>query len=338
MVTKMKMLNTRAASHGAQILLMLSVVASLDSSTLSLAQSAKPASKAAAPQSPRPSEAVGNVIITNKGGVATMDIERGVRTLKRNVQVSQEGEDFIFYADDVTQYEKDNTAVARLNIHIESQDSTIIGDLLQADFNDKMMTLTGNVVMKSHGKGDGLKGKTVRGELLHKASSLTCDRLDYDYETKQATLSGNIRMRQGENFGTCERIVFDEQKNTARLMGNVKFINGDKQTIIGPEVTIWIDSNMIVAPDARAVIPRRANTTGAKKPPRKGIELGDAPTLPQDVLSGGNSKPPPPLAPLSSATPSKATTDSAPAKSETTPTAEPVSSPSAPASTPEKAN
>ncbi len=303
-----RMLNL-SAGRSVVALMVLSAAAVVVPATLSRAQPS--ATTAAAPDKDHP---LGTVRISNPGGEATVDLANGVRHMKRNVQVWQVGEDFILYADDVTHYEKDNTATARLNLHVESRDSTIIGDLLRVDFNDKMMTLTGNVVLKSHGQSDGLRGqnpsKSVRGEVLHKASSITCDRLDYDYETKQATLSGNIRMRQGENFGTCDRILFDEDRNIVRLVGNVHFVNGDRQTIDGPEATIWIDSNMIQAPNTISTIPRGSSKT--KSPPRKRTKFIDAPVLPPDIVNGKDSKLPPPLAPLPGDSTSTDTAASAP--------------------------
>lgn len=317
-----KILKPGSARPSALALLSLSAVALAGSVSLSRAQptpGAEPAGKAAT-QADRP---LGAVRMTNPGGEATLDLARGVRHATRNVQLWQEGEDFILYADDVTQYEKDNTGTARSNLHVESRDSTIIGDLMRVDFTDKVMTLTGNVILKSHGEKDGLRGqgdgKSVRGEVLHKPSSLTCDRLDYDYETKQATLSGNIRMRQGENFGTCERILFDESKNIVRLIGNVKFINGDSQTIEVPEMTIWIDNNMIQSPGISTRMPH-GKGKGPARPPRRPTDFGPAPKLPDDITQGNNSKPPPALPPLSSGT-AKATGTGGSTSSEAAPSA-----------------
>lgn len=278
-------------------LLALSAATIAGSVTLSQAQPAtQPAPNAGAAKERAP----GAVRFTNTGKV-TVDLEREVRHAVRNVQLWQEGEDFILYAEDVTHYGIDNTGTARGNLHLESRDSTIIGDLLRAEFTEKTMTLTGNVVLKSHGEKDGLKGKgdgkTVRGQVLHKPSSLTCDRLDYDYETRQATLTGSVRMRQGENFGTCDSIRFDEARNIVRLIGNVKFETGDRQTIEVPEMTIWIDRNMIQSPGTSIRIPDR-KSRAATRTPRKPEAFGDVPRLPDDVL-----KPPPAPAPLPGAAP-----------------------------------
>ncbi len=324
------MLNSRPG-RGALAVLLLSAAAFAGPLALSRAQPS--ASGAGAPDKDHPA---GSVRISNPGGEATVDLANGVRHMKRNVQVWQEGEDFILYADDVTHYEKDNTATARLNLHVESRDSTIIGDLLRVDFNGKVMTLTGHVVLKSHGQGDGLKGKdagnTVRGQVLHKASSVTCDRLDYDYETKQATLTGSIRMRQGENVGTCDRILFDEDRNIVRLVGNVHFANGDRQTIVGPEATIWIDSNMIQAPNTVIAIPGRNNKP--KGPARKGARFDPAPVLPPDILDGKDNKPLPPLAPLPGDAPPAEAAAPAPVAAPAASAAAPKTTAEAPAAAP----
>ena len=326
------MMNKNPRPAGARLslaLLALSAATIAGSVTLSRAQpNAKPQPSGAATDKSR---TPGAVRFTARGEV-TLDLERKVRHAVRNVQLWQEGEDFILYAEDVTHYGTDNTGTARGNLHLESRDSTIIGDLLQADFTEKMMTLTGNVVLKSHGEKDGLRGqgdgKTVRGEVLHKPSSLTCERLDYDYETRQATLTGSIRMRQGENFGTCDRILFDEARNIVRLIGNVKFINGDRQTIEVPEMTIWIDKNMIQSPGISTRIPDRKGRGNARTP-RKPENLGDAPSLPPEILEGRDRKAPALAPPSKNAAPAKdAAPVSSPAASESK--AAPTPSTSAP--------
>jgi lipopolysaccharide assembly outer membrane protein LptD (OstA) len=273
--------------------------------SLSRAQSTpKAAPKAAA--KPSAEDRVGPVRIRNHPqGRATVDLNSGVRHMTREVRLWQEGEDFILYADDLTHYEDTNTARAKGNLRVESRDSTLIGDNLVGDFNSKMLTMTGRVVMKSHGESDGIQptngGKrTVRGEVLHKPSSLTCDRLDYDYETRQATLTGNIRMRQGENFGTCERIVFDEARNIAYLRGSVRFTNGEKQTIVTPELTIWIDENMIEAPRTTITIPNKRRRNAA---PRKGQEFKTAPKISEDLIRRPTVSPIAPPAPLDDRSP-----------------------------------
>ena len=334
--------NSWATGRGALVVLAMGALAVVGQATLTRAQPAKAPAAKAPVTAPAPGGRAGAVRIYNPGGTADVDLENGVRHMTRNVRIWQVGEDFVLYAEDATHYEADNTAVAKGNLRVESSDSTIIGDLLRADFNNKVLTLTGNVVIKSHGKDDGLKTadgkKTVRGEVLHKQSSMTCDRLDYDYETKQATLSGSIRMRQGENFGTCERVIFDEERNIARLLGNVRFTNGDRQTFSTPALTIWIDSNMIQAPNSTSItIPRKPAET---KPTRQREDLGAPPVLPRDLIEGKDRKPPPALPPLGARTPAPGPdpADAPPPVREDAPVASPTASPAASPTTPAAAS
>ena len=260
--------------------------------TISQAQPAQPAPAKAAP-----SDRNGAIRIRNDKarGTAFVDLKNGVRRLTKDVVVTQEGEDFILYADELTHYEKQNVAIARAlsgqMVRVESGDSTITGKVMRADFDSKTITLTEDVLMRSHGESDGVQatadekkaGRSLRGEVLHKASSLTCDRIDYNYENQQALLTGNIRMRQGDNFGTCDQIVFDEARNIAHLIGNVKFTNGKRQTFNTPDLTLYIDEDKISAPDAILVIPNPKGEN-ADKPRAPKVEFAPPPSLPKEIL------------------------------------------------------
>ena len=262
----------------------------LGAPTISQAQPAQPAPAKAASE-----ERNGAINIRNDkvNGTGFVDLKNGVRRLTKDVVVTQDGEDFILYADELTHYEKQNVAVARQNLRVESRDSTITGTVMRADFDSKTITLTENVLMRSHGENDGMQataddskaGKTLRGEVLHKASSLTCDRIDYNYENQQALLTGNIRMRQGDRFGTCDQIEFDEALNIVHLIGNVKFIDGKRQTFNVPELFLYIDEDKLsMSKDVTLRIPnpRGENADKPRKPPTK---FAPAPKLPDEVLN-----------------------------------------------------
>ena len=234
-------------------------------------------------------------------GTAFVDLKQGVRRLTKDVVVTQEGEDFILYADELTHYEKQNVAIARQNLRVESRDSTITGKVMRADFDSKTITLTEDVLMRSHGESDGVQatadekkaGQALRGEVLHKASSLTCDRIDYNYENQQALLTGNIRMRQGDNFGTCDQIVFDEARNIARLIGNVKFANGKRQTFNVPELTLYIDEDKVSAPNNVNITIPNPKGENADKPRAPKVEFAPAPELPDEIRNDPELQPRP---------------------------------------------
>ncbi len=253
-----------------------------------------------------PAKGNGAIRIRNDkaNGTAFVDLKNGVRRLTKDVVVTQEGEDFILYADELTHYEKQNVAIARpvanQTLRVESRDSTITGKLIRADFDSKTITITQEVLMRSHGESDGVQatadekktGRSLRGEVLHKASSLTCDRIDYNYENQQALLTGNIRMRQGDNFGTCDQIVFDEARNIAHLIGNVKFTNGNKQTFNTPDLTLYIDEDKISAPNANIIIPNPKGEN-ADKPRAPKVEFAPAPELPDAIRNDPELRPRP---------------------------------------------
>jgi lipopolysaccharide assembly outer membrane protein LptD (OstA) len=270
-----------------------------------IAQTPKTAPPTAKPAAaPRNGQArSGNVRLRNHPqGRAIADHAAGTYQLLRDVVVTQDGEDFILYADDVVYNERTNEAVARGNLRVETRDSTITANLIRADFDAKMIYCIGKVVMKSHGEKDGIQpvpdkngrgGRSLRQEVLHKPSSLTCDRIDYSYENQEARLAGNIRMRQGENFGTCELIIFDEANNIAQLMGSVEFTNGDKQTIKTRDLTVWIDSNISESRKITSLdIPvKRNEKTGAATQGK--TKFAPPPLIPNDVMQEFGRKPQP---------------------------------------------
>jgi lipopolysaccharide assembly outer membrane protein LptD (OstA) len=240
-------------------------------------------------------------------GRALWDQTQGIQRLTRDVVVTQEGEDFILYCQELTHNQRTNEAVARGNLRVETRDSTITATVLRADFDAKMMYLSGNVVMKSHGDKDGIQvggqknntgdGRNLRQEVLHKASSLTCDRVDYSYENREARLAGNIRLRQDKSFGTCEQILFDEENNVAQLLGKVEFTNAQGQTIRTRNLTIWIDANTIETKNMTTVeIPANKNNKPAG-PPAPKTTFAPPPVLPNDLRQEFGRKPAP-LAPL----------------------------------------
>lgn len=264
------------------------------------AKAAKPASTATASRGDRSGDV--HISSRNRG---LYDQAKGIQRLSGDVRVTQDNEDFILYCDELTYLEKTNEAFATGNPRVESRDSTILATKIRADFDNKIIYLEGKVVMKSHGENDGIssiapgaggkkKSLNLRGEVLHKPSTLRCNRIDYRYEIQEATLSGDILMRQGDSTGTCERIVFDEANNIAQLKGQVSFTNGDRQTIKARNLTIWIDDNVIETKErVRVDIPRA--TKDKPKPAAPKTIFPKAPRI-DDALKDTGA--PPPIPPV----------------------------------------
>lgn len=218
----------------------------------------------------------GTVLINSPNQVIWEDDNKIGRATK-DVTISQAGEDFILYCDDLTYNKKTNQALARQNLRIESRDSTITGDLIHADFESKVITITGNVVLHSRGTDDGIHGSATAtrkhrlpAQLNGKATTMNCDRIDYNYENHEAVVTGHIHMAQEGNSGTCDHILFDDANNIARLVGNVAFTNTDEQTFRCRELTIWIDSGRMQTANGPTgiTIPAGKNINTKPLPPK----------------------------------------------------------------------
>ncbi len=228
--------------------------------------------------------------------------------LTGNVSVTQVGEDFILYAQSLVYSKPQNRAVATEKLRVVTRESTIRGLRIDADFDTKVLTMTGNVVINTYGKGDGITGNrpgTARAELASKPSKLLCDRVDWDYETRQAVLIGNIRMEQGKNRGTCERIEFDERQNVAKLKGNVRFTDDKGQTYSTPDLTIYNNENRIET--GRSILRILPNTApkAAPRAPKPPIPIKKAPVISDEDLKifGGKPAPIPAFKPEPAPTP-----------------------------------
>ena len=185
---------------------------------------------------------------------AVFDDDKGIGVYTGDVTVTQTGEDFILYAQKATSFRKNNTdrpndtATATDQLRIETRESTIHGKELFANFDTKVFSLTGDVVISSYGENDGVAPDAAakrRTTQKRQPVRIACDRLDWNYDTRQATLVGNIRIVQGDSVGTCNQIIYDEPKNAARLLGNVRFGNADKRQFFADELLLFVDTGMV---------------------------------------------------------------------------------------------
>jgi len=282
--------------------------------TPSAANSAAGTAPVAAPGA-TPAPGSGLVTIRNAPtGTVIYDDTTEIARMTKDVRVTQAGEDFILYADDLTYNRLKNQAVATGNLRVETRDSTLTGLKIFADFNTRIITVTGSVVISSHGKQDGIAAdkKGFRDQLSHKPSTLICDKVDWDYEIHQATVTGNIQMIQADNRGTCDRIIYDEQKNVSDLEGDVHFSDGKKRTFLCNQLTVYMDANKVDSSEPCTIsFPRDVDVTGTPAPAKTPVDFGPPPDIsPNDVNQFNTGGTPTPTA----ATPTPAATAKAPAK------------------------
>ena len=253
----------------------------------------------------------GTVLINCPNPVVWED-DNKIGHASKDVTISQTGQDFILYCDDLTYNKKTNQALARQKLRVESRDSTITGDLIHADFDGKVITITGNVVLNSRGTDDGIHGsassthkRRLPAQLSGKPSTMTCDRIDYNYQNHEALVTGHIHMSQEGNAGTCERVLFDDDHNIARLVGNVVFTNADHQEFHCNELTFWIDANRMQAEGPNHIVVPQGPDKNAKPVPPK-TRFNDAPQITIDEATANElNRPyaPPEAAPATPTTP-----------------------------------
>lgn len=266
-------------------------------------QGAKPA----APPAPPATVKEGKVRIRNSPqGTATWDDAQGLARLTKDVVIWQVGEDFVMYAQDVTYSRTKNQAVALGKLRVDTRNSTIKGDRMTGIFDDKMLTITGNVTITSHGKQDGIVKKD---DPQSKPVKITCDRLDWDYETKQAKITGNIHISQEARAGTCNLITYDEASNMAMLVGNVRFGDEKNNMFVTDKLQVFLNDNHIQSdtsvtlefPHGQEV--EGPNVAATPRPARKPQSFPGKRPINIDPSVFGTTAPPPVSTPATTPTP-----------------------------------
>ncbi len=218
---------------------------------VALAQGARKPAPAAKQKVPDAPTSIQNGNVRIKGEDGYYDIDSGDSRLTRNVTVTEVGEDFILYAQKLSYNKAQNRAIASGSLRVDTNESTIRGERIDADFNTKIITITGNVVITTHGKKDGIIGnrEDLRSQVKQKPARILSNRADWDYQDRQATITGNVRLTQEKNSGTCERILYDEPQNVAQLLGRVRFVDKNGSRFRTPDLTIYMNEGRIRAVD-----------------------------------------------------------------------------------------
>ena len=209
-----------------------------------------PATAATAPATaaPRPKRDGEVRINTGKGGTKTSNLDTRISELNGDVVMTQDGEDFILYAQKVINSDPKKQATATGQLRVETRDSTIRSVRMFADFNTKIISMIDSVVISSYGEGDGIQTEgqaAERAKKKRKPVRIACDRLDWNYDTQQAILVGHIRIVQEDSVGTCNQIIYDEPINAARLLGDVKFGNAQRRRFLTDELILFVDSGQV---------------------------------------------------------------------------------------------
>jgi lipopolysaccharide assembly outer membrane protein LptD (OstA) len=174
----------------------------------------------------------------------------------KQVTITEVGEDYEMVADRVEYDERNDSAKGTGNLHFSDPDTTITGELIVVDFNQKLATVTGSVKLTSHGEEakDGKDKKDEKDEDLplkeryrKKKTVMDCDQLDYWYKEKRAEAQGSLRFHQGDRRGTAGKAIYFEKDDRLLLEGAVRVTNEKGETADAPQVTIDNKEDTMVA-------------------------------------------------------------------------------------------
>ncbi|NCO42358.1 MAG: hypothetical protein COZ06_22415 [Armatimonadetes bacterium CG_4_10_14_3_um_filter_66_18] len=212
------------------------------------AQGAKPKASAAEPAADKKTKReieveAGHLHYDNKRMLSILTPSEKVK----QVTITEVGEDYQMVADRVEYDERNDSAQGTGNLHFSDPDTTITGDLIVVDFNQKLATVTGNVKLTSHGE-EAKPGKDKQGEkdedlplkerYRKKKTVMDCDQIDYWYKEKRAEAHGNLRFHQENRRGTAGKATYFEKDDRLFLEGAVSVTNEKGETAEAPQVTI----------------------------------------------------------------------------------------------------
>ncbi len=223
--------------------------------------------------------------------------------------------DITLYCDEAQYNEEADTARATGSLKVTSPESTVGGDLITADFDRKLVVITGNVHLvtqrkpkaaegqeespgspapqsggatRSPGPTSGAaatpgteaaseQGRPERFRDYHeKLTTITCERIDYWYEEKRLIATGNITVVQEDKTVTADDAVYDEENDIVTLTGRpVRLLRENGDEFETPKVTISVEDNWIDADSVRAVMQRK------EEKETEGAKEPEGPTTPQ---------------------------------------------------------
>jgi len=194
-------------------------------------------------------------------------------------------EDLTMVADQCDYDDNNNTAQATGHLKITDPESTLTGDLVKADFDRKLVQITGNVTIvtqkkkeeareeKPAGEGgetraEGEKGSSV-AEYRQKKTTITCPQIDYYYadDKKQAVVHGPLKAVQEDKTVYADKAFYDGIKDTVTLEGNIRLITAAGSEFRCPKATISLKDDSIQAEDVTGVAVEEKKPEENKPPP-----------------------------------------------------------------------
>lgn len=197
------------------------------------------------------------------------DAGAGMYYLTGNVVISHK--DIKLYCDRATYDYDNNSAVAEGNPRVVNPDTTVTGDLIEADFEDEIATISGNVIAVTQRKkpeseqqadeGEKREGEVPRDldELREKLTTITCPKVVYRYseDVKTVHATGRIKAVQEDKTLYADEALYEELKDIVTLTGDVRVITDRGDEFRCPKAVISVEEDWLQAENITGVAVRR---------------------------------------------------------------------------------
>ena len=201
-------------------------------------------------------------------------------------------EDVKLYCDEAWYNDGDETARAIGHLKVVAPDTTIVGDLITADFDKEKMVITGNVLMVAQKKkkksvekpesqeqpvsaaesSDSAEAEAAPEEeskeaeepeklkdYWEKKTTITCQKVVYYYadDVKKALLYGPMKAVQEDKTAWADEGIYQDLEDTLTLTGNVRIVTDEGDELRCPRAVIAIEEDWIKAEDISGIWLRR---------------------------------------------------------------------------------
>jgi lipopolysaccharide assembly outer membrane protein LptD (OstA) len=197
------------------------------------------------------------------------DATEGMYYLDGNVILSHK--DIKLYCDSATYDYDNNRAVAQGNPRVVNPDTTVTGDIIEANFDDEVATISGNVTAVTQRKkktdeqaaeeGDGDDDDVPRDvdEVWEKVTTITCPKVVYRYadDVKTTHATGRIKAVQEDKTLYADEALYEELEDTVTLTGDVRVVTERGDEFRCPKAVISVEEDWLQAESVTGVAVRR---------------------------------------------------------------------------------
>ena len=198
-------------------------------------------------------------------------------------------EDTRLYCDEAWYNDQDETARALGHLKVQDPETTIVGDLITADFDEEKMVITGNVTMvtqkkkkaeseeeQATGSAEGSESPAAGAapeqeeaseeeepeklqDYWEKKTTITGQKVVYYYadDVKKALVYGPLKAVQEDKTAWADEAVYEDLKDQMTLTGNVRVLTDEGDEIRCPRAVIAIEDDWIRAEDITGIVLRR---------------------------------------------------------------------------------